>query len=775
MQNQSKTIPILIIILVILVIGVGVFIYFVQTNEQENISSNNIEKLENITEECEQLTAEACALREDCYAISTCNCITEIEIARRCGIQSNAQCECDDSNYIFCSEISCEEDHWVSNEYSITNDEPDNVVWEQISFINESIGFEMQIPLDWETFVWPDKTIRGGKDIITSSDYGDENYRINEVRVTWLSPGNFKPTDYIEKYRKSFEQSNSFIRIEEWDGLVGEMPCNIIDYYMDGFNDSVLRKRHIYFARGEYTFVIKIAGSQEWYDKNISDLKRIIGSISVTSDTITEYQLTTVKDQVDFTNWNNFRIDTKLGYIYYLLGDLERAIFTPSFDLIDYWYQVTPHGILFWKRGPLYTYTPPAGWSGEPIAYEGGTDPEFILFLYDNQQFVTLPAISLQSGKERFEKVIGAIVSAIEEKMLIDIGEYDISSQSFQPGMVWQEPYRSHGLVYDVKTNTFEEDDPLSDFLPIAGIRTLGRTAWDSTSSRFIWAPGGEGCGSYSVLNYADLEIGTYQSIGGEGSYTFDPDIVCNPKNDISPDGKWFVLYGKSSEELLDVYLFSFDSVPFPIRYVKQLPYNTEEEIGYPDYAYLNKWDISNELPAISFDTGQSVDFRMSVEAQQNEFDEPDNLITEIVFDSCKGIGGYQSNTWFSNMEEWINKYEETYTIEDIVDACLSLDGKMIILLVTGDDCEGIHVYKYFIGYDNGVWKAEEIFQGKECLVSATDFGKRQGQIIPIKGTGVDSGCSSVMDYEYNIRQHILELKRETVQCEGQDVQIIDY
>lgn len=174
------------------------------------------------------------------------------------------------------------------------------------------------------------------------------------------------------------------------------------------------------------------------------------------------------------------------------------------------------------------------------------------------------------------------------------------------------------------------------------------------------------------------------------------------------------------------------------------------------------------------FEQKKSVDGKqLSKLSQQNETTNETSApsassshkLQEISFDRCGKIDKYKNESWYSAFTKNLNN--SIIAMHDISEACLSLDKTILIAVSGGSYCEAGLLFQYDVS-KNVLSKA--IFDDHErgCVAWPAEFGKRNGKIISLQGSGGDAGCGTTMYYEYTYVDNKIELKRECGTCEGE-------
>lgn len=355
-------------------------------------------------------------------------------------------------------------------------------------------------------------------------------------------------------------------------------------------------------AGAVYFVFIKTAGQGNVnVVQNTNKVSNINGNVNKATNVNTAANVNNVVNtNVDINDWQNYFIDWQKKIFYKSLADGTQENISLPFNFDDYHNNLTPYGAIFWRQGPDKTATIE---NMGPFTYEGAVNPDFQWYDFTKKEFITLPKKELQTGEQKFERIYAVHFSSSEPKLLIEIGQYDTQSSEFEPGMVDSQPVKTYGLIYDINTNKFESGDPLTVYRTVLELPTTAwyGLSWDSKNQIGVATPGGEGCGNYDTLIFVDLKNETKKVVGGEGSYNFSKDEICNPRNGESNDGKWFILLGKSTNNTLDLYLFKSDSGATPIKEKVGLPYDKAR--------YVQEWNLSGDFPVVKLDNGWIIDF----------------------------------------------------------------------------------------------------------------------------------------------------------------------
>ncbi|MFA5107701.1 MAG: hypothetical protein WC497_05250 [Patescibacteria group bacterium] len=304
-------------------------------------------------------------------------------------------------------------------------------------------------------------------------------------------------------------------------------------------------------------------------------------------------------------NWQDFGVENNVFYVNQ--SGTHQSIETP-FDLKDYHTDRSPYGYLFWRRGAVKKAMTTDAYGYEPyeFEYEDGINPEFHWYDFTTQEYVALPAVRLDNKDRFFERIYSIHFSSTEPKLAIEIGSYDTESPLFAPGLDEEQPYQTHGLVYDIPSNTFSSSpDPLTQY--VAALHTTSTHMrgffWDSAHQVAVGVPGGEGCGTYDTLEFVNLKDISVDIAGGNGSFDYQEtdnmNNPCNPRNGVSPDNRWFVLSGETKGGKYKGLLFTAEQGVTPVKQVYSSPGN------------LQGWDLTGTYPVFGLN-GSVYDFNMS-------------------------------------------------------------------------------------------------------------------------------------------------------------------
>jgi len=306
---------------------------------------------------------------------------------------------------------------------------------------------------------------------------------------------------------------------------------------------------------------------------------------------------------------SNYRLDDQDGVLYHYLSATAAEPIDIGVNTSLYHASPTRFGILLWKKGETKnTYFNSFG--DQPIPYETGVKPNFLLFNTQTSQTTTLPEVSSwREGDLTFDRVYRVFSSINEDYLMIEIGEYNINAIEFEPGLIESQPVQSRSIVYDVPTNTFTEEDPISIFRAVHKVSTTNwnTISWDSKNNIIAAAPGGEGCGAYSTISFVKLDTKTEERVGSpEGSWGgYDYlNETCNPHNGASPSRKWLILWGKIEDGQYAYRLYAPETTTQVLKKVI-----TNKAVSDGMSGYLISWDESNAYPIIKRNDEVVVDF----------------------------------------------------------------------------------------------------------------------------------------------------------------------
>jgi len=169
---------------------------------------------------------------------------------------------------------------------------------------------------------------------------------------------------------------------------------------------------------------------------------------------------------------------------------------------------------------------------------------------------------------------------------------------------------------------------------------------------------------------------------------------------------------------------------------------------------------------------------RVPIINQQNEIkteastlSTPNDKFKNISFDGCGKIDNYKNESWYQNVKSVLQSANQS--IAGILDVCQSLDKSQVIILTNGGNEDGLIPYcdaGSLFQYDvsrNVLAKAVLDDHKRGCVSWPSEFGKRNGNIISLQGSGGDAGCGNTMYYEYNFVDNKIELKKENDKCDG--------
>jgi hypothetical protein len=147
--------------------------------------------------------------------------------------------------------------------------------------------------------------------------------------------------------------------------------------------------------------------------------------------------------------------------------------------------------------------------------------------------------------------------------------------------------------------------------------------------------------------------------------------------------------------------------------------------------------------------------------------------ITVRAFNECGSDEDYRGYPWYNLLKtnlhemarqpEYINlsfyRHNPDPPKLPIVDMCLSLDQKFAIGIYGVDYCDSGFVFRYNI--DEDLIEVAKYLDDYRigCKASLSEFGKREGNIIPVKSFFGDAGFISHGTWEYDFTKNTLKLK----------------
>lgn len=487
--------------------------------------------------------------------------------------------------------------------------------WVNILLLPERTASKMQIPdIDAEAF---DKQI---SDIIVGDNaiyylkgvcaerYGCELYKFDPQNGTNLLLFSWKETCGVCE-----------ITIDDYrDGSVyiasGGGDAGLAAFSLFRFDEAAHDLVSVASYESRYCFDdTNLDCNEEQREKN-QDYERVVAARTQFKQAVCDYRYIASPEDKTFlgcyqTREDDWSVTAQSQYLVFPKENFLTVIFSADgesenialpFDGKNYWYDQTAYGVLFWKMDKEEKTTPNDYFG--TLTYRTTSDPQFYFFNGETMTFIKLPTYFFETGTTEFDKPYSVVASTSEQTLLIEIGHYDVESSEFEPGIIGSQPVYSFGLVYHIDTNTFASTEPLTTYLR-AIQRATSLTSgmiWDSQRGLAAALPGGEGCGAYSSITFVDLQTGAARTVNGEKDLTFDADFVCNPANAASPDGKWMILSGHTSETTGKVYLFDITGA-----IIKEKTF----ELDPQELLRAEKWNVTHPYPMILFSEGTVLDF----------------------------------------------------------------------------------------------------------------------------------------------------------------------
>ncbi len=140
----------------------------------------------------------------------------------------------------------------------------------------------------------------------------------------------------------------------------------------------------------------------------------------------------------------------------------------------------------------------------------------------------------------------------------------------------------------------------------------------------------------------------------------------------------------------------------------------------------------------------------------------PKQLKDAYEFDGCGKIDQYASEAWYPDFLKSLEAPgAKNPILPRIVDACFSKDAGTLIILVDEGYLELSSIYKYTINKPVGALEHAD-FPGdpSHAIYRISDFGKRQGDFIPLMGEVGDAGAGTQCYFEYYFEKNFLSIQR---------------
>jgi len=146
------------------------------------------------------------------------------------------------------------------------------------------------------------------------------------------------------------------------------------------------------------------------------------------------------------------------------------------------------------------------------------------------------------------------------------------------------------------------------------------------------------------------------------------------------------------------------------------------------------------------------------------EMDAVSAVENEVKFNACKHITNFRYEQWYQDLKNESESYGTD--LADSTSACFSRGAGLLIYLVpAGVPCQPADIYHFDIN-KNKLSKASFIQNTEQCFGVAEQFGKREGDIIKLKGFGEKDGCKWSDNFDYDFLKNTFELKERVGNCE---------
>ncbi|MCX6734218.1 MAG: hypothetical protein NTX63_05440, partial [Candidatus Peregrinibacteria bacterium] len=150
----------------------------------------------------------------------------------------------------------------------------------------------------------------------------------------------------------------------------------------------------------------------------------------------------------------------------------------------------------------------------------------------------------------------------------------------------------------------------------------------------------------------------------------------------------------------------------------------------------------------------------------------PKQLKNAYAFDDCGKMSKYASEAWYPDFLKTLDgPGAKDPILPRITDACFSKEAGRLIILVDEGYMKLSSIYKYTVNKSAGALEHAD-FPGNPAygIVSIPQFGKRQGDFIPLTGEVGDAGGGTQCYFEYYFEKNLLALQRCRTFSSGETV-----
>lgn len=136
----------------------------------------------------------------------------------------------------------------------------------------------------------------------------------------------------------------------------------------------------------------------------------------------------------------------------------------------------------------------------------------------------------------------------------------------------------------------------------------------------------------------------------------------------------------------------------------------------------------------------------------------------ETSFKNCDFLSKFTNETWYGDLRSAYSK--NGIGMNERKSTCLSEDKTLLLVLEnSGESCNPLTILRYDIA-SKKLERSSSDIKSEKCLTAPEAFGKREGKVINLKGSGNSENCEWTDRYQYDFISNRVSLEKRTSFCQ---------
>jgi len=178
---------------------------------------------------------------------------------------------------------------------------------------------------------------------------------------------------------------------------------------------------------------------------------------------------------------------------------------------------------------------------------------------------------------------------------------------------------------------------------------------------------------------------------------------------------------------------------------------------------------LENRLVTSEKDRGAKV---LPEEGVKTVKEEAVEVVKTAPFNRCAHLSTFIYDSWYADFREIA--LSQGVSLAAATSACFSESGQLLAFIIPKGQCQSSDIYRYNLAAKS-LLEATVNDNGRGCLVTIEEFGKRQGAVLKLEAVEEKNDCRTEQYFDYDYTKNTLTLKREYGICDGKEGKWTDY